>query len=365
MTPMLPAIPTLRDSIGHLPPAYTFVNPATRADLANDAPRVVFIEVTNHCNLLCESCPRTFVSYEKAQTLSWENFERIVAQFPDMQRAVLHGIGEPLMNHDLARMVETLKARNVTVLFNTNATLLTEDWSRKLIAAGLDEIRCSVDGANPKTYARIRGAPALHKIVANLKRFTAIQTELGATKPRPSIWMTGMRENIRELSDLVRLADHVGVREVYVQRMVYYLDHALAPGLMEQGHALYDDFDVIADQAVADAEIVAGELGITLRASGGTDPRHSLVDGQAQKPRPWAACMRPWTTSYVTANGNCLPCCIAPFATQNYDSLIMGNLFENSFVDIWNNERYQKWRTELLSDEPPTPCKGCGVHWSL
>ncbi len=360
-----PAIPTPGDAFPQLPSAYTFVDAATRAELAVQAPRVVFIEVTNHCNLLCESCPRTFVSYEKAQTLSWENFLRVVEQFPEMQRAVLHGIGEPLMNHDLARMIAYLKGRNVTVLFNTNATLLSPEWTEKLIASGLDEIRCSIDGANPKTYARIRGAPALHKIVANLKHLTALQRESGATNPRPSIWMTGMRENIEELSDLVHLANHVGVREVYVQRMVYYLDYALAPGLMEQGHALYDDFDVIADAAIAKAEIVARELGITLRASGGTDPRHSLTGEQKQKPRPWAACMRPWTTSYVTANGNCLPCCISPFATKDYDSLIMGNLFEKPFVEIWNEKRYQDWRQELLGDEPPAPCKGCGVHWSL
>src|SRR5581483_1989007 len=130
------ARPTLPDRV--LPSAYTWLDPATRAEFAAHAPRVVFIEITNHCNLLCEMCPRTFVSYEKAQTLSWENFLRISAQFPDMQRAVLHGIGEPLINHELPRMIEYLKARGVTVLFNTNATLLTETWARKLLASGLD-----------------------------------------------------------------------------------------------------------------------------------------------------------------------------------------------------------------------------------
>ncbi len=363
ISPIAPPLP--RDPYDGLPPAYTFITFEERAEIANHSPRVVFIEVTNHCNLLCQTCPRTFISYEKAQTLSWDNFLKIAEQFPEMQRAVLHGIGEPLMNKDLARMIEYLKARHVTVLFNSNATLLTEEWGRKLIVSGLDEIRCSIDGANPKTYALIRGAPLLHKIVANLKRFTELQRELGVSKPRVSIWMTGMRENIDELPALVRLADQVGVREVYVQRMVYYLDHAIAPGLMEQGHALYDDFDERADHAVSEAEIVARALGITLKASGGMDPRSSLEQRQAHDARPWSACLRPWTTAYVTANGNCLPCCISPFATTDYESLKMGNLFENKFVDIWNQDKYRDWRKELLSDKPPAPCRGCGVHWSL
>lgn len=355
----------LSERMGNLPAAYTFLDPTTRGEHATFAPRVVFIEVTNHCNLFCEMCPRTFVSYETAQTLSWDNFLRIVEQFPEMERAVLHGIGEPLINQELARMVEYLKARNVTVLFNTNGTLLTEAWARRLIASGLDELRCSIDGASPEMYAQIRGAPLLPRIAANLKRFTQLQNESGVTTPRVSIWMTGMRENVHELPELVRLADEVGVREVYMQRMVYYLDHQAALGLIDAEHALYADFDVRTDAAIAEAEIVARELGVTLKSSGGTDPRASLERGRTQDAQPWAECLRPWTTAYVTANGNCLPCCIAPFATQNYQALQMGNLFENKFVDIWNAGTYRQWRKELLSDAPPAPCHGCGVHWSL
>src|SRR5262249_24530863 len=154
-------LPVLRDTLQQLPVAYTFIDINTRGEVAAHAPRVIFIEITNHCNLFCETCPRTFISYEKAQTLSWENFLRIVKQFPDMQRAVLDSIGEPLMNRDLARMIEYLKARQITVLFNSNATLLNKDWAKKLIRSSLNELRCSIDRTDPKTYARIRDAPLL------------------------------------------------------------------------------------------------------------------------------------------------------------------------------------------------------------
>jgi radical SAM protein with 4Fe4S-binding SPASM domain len=75
--------------------------------------------------------------------------------------------------------------------------------------------------------------------------------------------------------------------------------------------------------------------------------------------------MRPWSTAYITANGNALPCCLAPFATSDYASLQLGNLFEQPFEDLWNGPRYQEWRERLLSDTPHTACAGCGVHWSL
>lgn len=357
--------PLHRETYANLPSAYRAVAFEERAPIATSPPRVVFIEVTNRCNLTCVTCPRTFVRHENSQTLAWNNFLRVVEQFPAMQRAVLHGIGEPLLNHDLVRMVEYLKTRNVTVLFNTNATLLTEERARQLIARGLDEIRVSLDAANLSTYTQIRGAPRLPQIIQNLQRLVEIQHALKADKPRVSIWMTGMRENIGELPGLVRLAARIGVREVYVQRMVYYLDHANPPGWMERGHALFADFDAGIHGILEQAEILADELGITLRASGATDPRHSLAQAPSNDARPWAACLRPWSTAYVTANGNCLPCCMTPFATQDYASLNLGNLFQQPFDEIWNAEKYRAWRHELLSDTPPIACRGCGVYWSL
>ncbi len=349
----------------YLPAAYRAVDPATRAALSEQQPHCVFIEVTNHCNLLCETCPRTFVTYEEPKTLSWENFLKIVDQFPKMERAVLHGIGEPLINKDLPRMIAHLKARGVYVLFNTNATLLTPEWSRKLIESGLDEMRCSIDGSDPKTYAIIRGAPLLYKIVSNLTEFTRIQREMQATTPRASIWMTGMKENIQELPDLLRLAAKMGVPEVYLQRMVYYYEADAAPGMLEDGHGLFDQFDDQVEQIVVTCEALARELGIMFKASGATSPRHSLEASKQRDHQPWKACMRPWTTAYITANGNALPCCISPFATTDYESLKLGNVFEQPFVEIWDDTRYQQWRENLLSDTPHPACAGCGVHWSL
>jgi MoaA/NifB/PqqE/SkfB family radical SAM enzyme len=347
----------------YLPNAYRSIDPAERGPVAGELPRNVFIEVTNHCNLLCETCPRTFTTYERPKTLAWDDFVRIVEQFPDMERAVLHGIGEPLLNKDLPRIIAYLKARDVYVLFNSNATLLNEEWAVKLIESGLDELRVSIDGANPRTYALIRGAPLFDKVVSNLKRFIEIQRHIKADRPRTSLWMTGLRENIAELPDVIRLAAQISVPEVYLQRMVYYADAQTAPGMLDGAQAVYSRVDEEIDRIVNESEALAQQLGVALRASGATTPAHSIHPDRTT--RPWEGCLRPWTTAYVTANGNLLPCCIAPFATQDYDSLKLGNLLNQPFEEQWNGERYQQWRARLLSDQPNLACAGCGVHWSL
>ncbi len=97
---------------------------------------------------------------------------------------------------------------------------------------------------------------------------------------------------------------------------------------------------------------MSAELGVDFRAAGARDPRNSLAAARDADFHPWQACLRPWTTAYVTANGNCLPCCISPFTTNDYESLLLGNLFERPFGEIWNDYRYRQFRTDFFTDTP-------------
>src|SRR5467141_1391631 len=116
-----------------------------------------YLETTNRCNLLCTTCPRTYTELEPPADMSWRLFTSIVDQIPDLERAVLHGVGEPMLVKSLPRMVRYLKDRGTYVLFNTNGTVLNEKNGRALIDAGLDELRVSLDAANAKTFLAIRG----------------------------------------------------------------------------------------------------------------------------------------------------------------------------------------------------------------
>jgi len=349
-----------------LPDAYRLPEGMVRSPTAQIKPRVVFIEVTNRCNLLCETCPRTYFTREPLKSLSRDEFIFIAEQFPEMQRVLLHGIGEPLLNRDLPEIIQYLKARNVNVIFNSNGTLLSEKWEEKLIRSGLDEYRCSIDGARPETYARIRGADLLNKIIDGLESFVQVKARLQADMPRLSIWCVVTRENLEELPELVRQAARLGVPEVYLQRMTFFAQEPGEQfGMAKKELAIFGAVSQRQDEIISECERLSAELGINFRASGAREPRESLAAARSSDFSPWQACMRPWTTAYVTANGNCLPCCISPFAVKDYDSLILGNLFEKPFSEIWNDSHYRDFRKAFLSSTPHKACASCGVYWSL
>ena len=159
-------------------------------------PVCLYLETTNRCNLLCTTCPRTYAELEPPADLSWELFTKIVDQIPNVQRAVLHGVGEPMLVKSLPRMVKHLKERGTYVLFNTNGTLLNERNGRALIAAGLDELRVSLDASNAASFRRIRGKNYFDRILRNVRAFRALQDREGHHSPRVSAWLTGLKETI-------------------------------------------------------------------------------------------------------------------------------------------------------------------------
>ena len=156
--------------------------------------------------------------------MSWQLFTKIVDQFPNISRVVLHGIGEPMMVKELPRMVRYLKDRGTYVLFNTNGTLLRPKKGRELIDAGLDELRVSLDAAEAKAFQLVRGRDWFDRIVRNVSDFVELKRKSGATNPRLSLWLTGLRETLQQLPDFIRLAARIGVPEVHLQRLVHFPD---------------------------------------------------------------------------------------------------------------------------------------------
>jgi MoaA/NifB/PqqE/SkfB family radical SAM enzyme len=331
-----------------------------RGPVAEIEPVCLYLETTNRCNLLCTTCPRTFEALEPPADMGWELFTRIVDQFPRIARVVLHGVGEPMMVPALPRMIRYLKDRGTYVLFNTNGTLLSRRKGQELIDSGLDELRVSLDAAEPEAFKLVRGRDMFGRIVRNVRSFRAMQRELGVERPRVSLWLTGLKETVAQLDDFVRLAHQLDVAEVYLQRLVYFPE---GQGLARSESALFAGGDDEEGRLVREAEALARELGIRFDASGATDPTTSLMpQNEAQ---PWSLCRRAWTLMYVTAHGRAIPCCIAPFSLRGYDSFTLGDATQQSLREIWNGPRYQAFRSALLTDEPPPACASCGLRWSL
>ena len=263
-----------------------------RSPVAVQPPVCLYLEVTNRCNLLCETCPRTFEELEPPADMSWELFTRIVGQVPNIARVVLHGVGEPMLVKNLPDMIRFLKARGTYVLFNTNGTLMRPKRFQELIDTGLDELRVSLDAADRESYAKIRGKDFFSRIVRDVGKFIAYQKQMSAATPRISLWLTGLKETVDQLPEFVRLAAQMGVTEVHLQRLVF---DEIGYGKASAANSLFESTQEAERRVIEAAQEIARPLGVTLDASGATEPGLSL---KRQDDRAWAACRRPWSLMY-------------------------------------------------------------------
>jgi MoaA/NifB/PqqE/SkfB family radical SAM enzyme len=206
----------------------------------------------------------------------------------------------------------------------------------------------------------VRGKDAFDRIVANVRKFRALQRALGADAPRVSLWLTGLKETVAQLPAFVDLAHSIDVAEVYLQRLVYFPG---GQGLASAEQALFERLDENEEALIRQAEARAAELGIRFDASGATEPATSLR--RAHDGRPWSLCTRPWTLMYFTAHGTALPCCIAPFSMRGYAAFTLGDATQQTLREIWNGEKYRAFRSDLLGEAPPPCCANCGLRWSL
>jgi radical SAM protein with 4Fe4S-binding SPASM domain len=135
-------------------------------------------EVTNACNLSCTICPVNQGMRRPRARQDLASFVRFLDRNPGLEFVLLFQWGEPLLVKELPAMIAAATARGIQTMITTNGTLLTEEWCRRLLDAGLTRLTLSVDG-DPETHRRIRGVE-LEPLRQNLLRLKRMRDERGS-----------------------------------------------------------------------------------------------------------------------------------------------------------------------------------------
>ena len=140
-------------------------------------PLFLDIEATSACNLSCPHCIQT-IQNQKKGFMTWDIYEKIIdeASANGCYGCKYHtiGRGEPLLHRDIVKMVQYAKKKGlIDVYINTNATLLNDRLTEKLLDTGLDRISFSIDGYNEEQYKMTRRGASFTDILLNVKYFMA------------------------------------------------------------------------------------------------------------------------------------------------------------------------------------------------
>lgn len=124
------------------------------------SPLLVFYEVTQACDLVCQHCRACAQTRpHRAELTSDESVHLIdqLAEFPSPPMLVLTG-GDPFKRVDIFELVEHAVGSGLNVSITPSATpLVTRTAIRRLRDAGISRMAISIDGADARTHDATRG----------------------------------------------------------------------------------------------------------------------------------------------------------------------------------------------------------------
>jgi len=292
----------------------------TRTILADviplDMPYSVQVEVSQYCNLKCNYCMQSFIPQKNQRLMDMDTFAILCARVGAFERPLKQvnfaGWGEPLTNPLLPQMIQHLKETGVTnnIAIVTNGIALgTGHLAGRLVWAGVDHIRISLQGMTGKKYQEVSGRKInFPGLVASIRHLYAIKESCKVS---------------------VKIADI-----------------ALEPG---EEHLFYDTFGPITDQMYIES---IRPMFHENKQDGKVISKYGIDHP------PVITCPMPFYMMSVTATGEIFPCC------HYYKPITLGNIKTHSLKAAWESKEMRDlWKMLLdggrLSNHNYPVCRDC------
>jgi len=300
-------------------------------------------------------------------------------------------------------MLEEVKQHGASVHICTNGMLVTREVAERLVALELDILTFSLDAATPELFREIRRGGDLDRVMRNIRTLNEIKRRVRRDgSPVLGITFCAMKRNIRELPDLVRLADRLNmtfgvsieglvehdgtsgeslsqrselaatwVNEAYQVAVRLAVPLGLTPQFVEvvqppvitltpgQKLARYRrEFERSFNRKSLFRAKLAGfvqRLGNGLGRNDSVNGSLPWMDGKTHSagygPQKVRRCSEPWDSMFVDAAGNVRVCCVS--------HRIMGNVNRDDVASIWDGPRYREFRKRMVRLDLPGECRTC------
>lgn len=341
--------------------------------IADKNPSHILIEATSYCNLKCIMCLHHYENFGK--NLDKELFNQVFTELSsDLKKVEFSGIGEPIINPLVTEFINQYYDKEIEISLTSNGTLLNNDELAKKIVRSNFLLNISIDGADKQTYEYYRYSESAkwEDFIAGLECLKRNAEEAGNEKRFfLNFLIVGMKKNIVQLEEFVKLAHKYGVRAIFVRVLtgmdIYYKikDQALTdiPEIVAENYYKALDLakklnvslgldcglkELIKDYPNPSETNIKKET-LAVKKDNHTETMEIKKQGAKIGGK---TCQWPFNNSFFSLDGDILPCCYT-------SSEVLGNIKNNSWEEIWNGSLYKNIRKNLYSWNPNDICRRC------
>ncbi|MBS1122694.1 MAG: Radical domain protein [Deltaproteobacteria bacterium] len=287
----------------------------------------LYLEATYKCNLSCTHCNRSEADLKGRQTDArmelYQQAARIVENAIEVQ---MHGLGEPYLARNFSEQLAFIADRGATPFACTNGQKLFPDKIRQL-AESSGSFAVSIDSLVEAHGELLRPGMKVESVFRALDCAAQLRQEF----PRLPMFVFSVsvkffRDDWRPLFERLRAYAPLGWVVIPFE---------------ETGDAEFDQISLSLDEhraLVAEMQQVTDGSGV------------DVLSGFANEA---GNCYEPWSRAFIGSNGDVRPCCRAP------EDIVMGNLNDQPFDEIWNGEKYQDLRATVNTPAAWPICQDC------
>jgi len=294
--------------------------------LKGDATYPVYAEMApaGSCNHRCTYCALDFMEYQPRFLETGILMDRISEMAALGFKSIMYaGEGEPLLHKDINKIVNHTKKSGIDVALTTNGALLNQEIADSILSS-VSWIKVSINGANKDTYAKIhRCQPEdFKKVIKNLSYAARLRKAKGY-KCALGMQILLLPENSRDLLPLAKIARGIGMDYLVVKP---YSHHPLSR-TQKYKNIRYDKYLSMAQKL---EKLNSADFSVIFRLN--------TMKKWDRGVHSYRHCYALGFWSYIDAGGDVWGCS----AYLGDKRFLYGNIYKNSFKQIWNGDRKRK-----------------------
>ncbi len=332
---------------------------------------LIYFRITPLCNLKCVMCGQrgvkgvlkgAYALEESKKIVPVERYYRLVDEVEHKKPIFYMWGGEPFMYPDFMDLAEYITRAKCLLSVNTNGTFLAQNADR-IVKNKWHGIFVSLDGFE-EVNDSIRGKGSYRRVVEGFKAINEAKRRYGTHLPYMGIVTTVSNINYLYLHELAMAAEDFGLSWHIINLGTYTNDKVVERHREFMRRELDTEITCLPAYNTGLNEGIDGErFKEILKKVHEIDNGYPIITVPAINPDKIGEyysdldvivrdnCTVPWSQANIDYNGNVHFC-------ADYPDYILGNIMDDEFFNIYNNERARRFRS-VLKNSPDGLFPGC------
>lgn len=302
------------------------------------------IGITDYCCHKCIFCNTEFATADASRVHSID--AKVLIKFlmeakeAGLKAVTICGSGEPLIHPHIEEILYGIHEIGLEIGIFTNASHMPQNV-KKAILETCTFVRCSVNASNTEEHETVHQVPDdFDNVVGNIRELVRQKRELGQEFPTIGTQFVFYDKNYMSIERAAKLWKEVGVDYFAVKPLI-------------EGEGSSVGVKVFSAQ---DTEVVKQQMELAKACESESYEVHTKYTQYqktlAEAPKKYRLCYGQAMNTNLWADGSMFIC-----QNQEHDKDIIGNIYEDSFMEIWHGEKRGKRIAQIRVDECPRGCR--------